>query len=107
MPKQHDERLGRIGDYWLSKKPGRSAPDHAWCRTWYDERKRQTCRVSLGTADFPKASILLAEWVVANQRTRKAAPDQVLIETVLLNYWNDHAQHLPSANTQRLGLSYW
>jgi len=107
MRKQRDERLGQIGDYWLSKKPGRGETDDAWCRTWYDDRKRQTCRVSLGTADFSKASLFLAEWVVINQRTRKATPDQVLIETVLLNYWNDHAQHLPSAKTQWLGLSYW
>jgi len=36
-----------------------------------------------------------------------AEPDHVLLETILLNYWNDHAQHLPSAKTQWLGLSYW
>jgi hypothetical protein len=45
--------------------------------------------------------------VVASARSRKAPADQVLIDRVLLNYWNDHAQHLPSAKTQWLGLSYW
>ena len=107
MRKQRIQRPGQIGSYWLSKKPGRNGSEEAWCRTWYDLRSRQTSRVSLGTADFHEASLQLAAWVVANERPRKAAPDQVLIETVLLNYWNDHAQHLPSANTQRLGLSYW
>jgi len=107
MRKQTIQRLGQIGDYWLSKKPRRDRADDTWCRTWYDERTRQTCRVGLGTADFQEASVRLAAWVVSNQRPRKAAPDQVLIETVLLNYWNDHAQHLPSAKTQKLGLSYW
>ena len=38
---------------------------------------------------------------------KNGGPEQVLIETVLLTYWNDHAQHLPSSKTQWLGLSYW
>lgn len=81
--------------------------DEAWCRTWCESGTRQTCRVSLGTTDFQEASLLLAAWVVENERPRNAAPDCVLMETILLNYWNDHAQHLPSARTQWLGLSYW
>ena len=100
-------RPGQIGSYWLSKKPGREGAEDACGRTWYDVRTRQTCRVGLGTTDFREASLRLAAWVVASARSRKAAADQVLIETVLLNYWNDHAQHLPSAKTQWLGLSYW
>src|SRR5487761_654290 len=107
MRKRCIEHVGQIGNYWLSRKSGRDGADDAWCRTWYDVRARQTRRVSLGTTDFQEASLRLAAWVVANQRSHKAAPDQVLIEAVLLNYWNDHAQHLPSADTQWLGLSYW
>ena len=61
----------------------------------------------LGTSDFQAAQLELAGWVIANQRPKNAAPDQVLIETVLLTYRNDHAQHLPSSKTQWLGLSYW
>jgi hypothetical protein len=100
-------RPGQIGSYWLSKKPGRERAEDAWCRTWYDLRTRQTRRVSLGAADFREASLRLAAWVVASARSRKAPADQVLIDSVLLNYWDDHAQHLPSAKTQWLGLSYW
>jgi len=107
MQKQSNQRPGQVGSYWLSKKPRRDRIDDMWCRTWYDTRKRQTCRVSLGTTDFQEATLRLASWVVTNARSRKATPDQVLIESVLLNYWNDHAQHLPSSKTQRLGLSYW
>jgi hypothetical protein len=107
MRNPSNQRLGQIGGYWLSRKQRRERADQTWCRTWYDNRTRQTRRVGLGTADFQEASLRLAAWVVTNERSRKAAPDQVLIETVLLNYWNDHAQHLPSAKTQRLGLSYW
>ena len=35
------------------------------------------------------------------------APDQVLIENVLLSYWLEHAQKLPSASTAWNGLAYW
>jgi len=30
-------------------------------RTWYDKASRQTCRVSLGTADFQEASLALGK----------------------------------------------
>jgi len=105
MPNQ--DRPGQIGSYWLSKKPRRDRAAEPWCRTWYDERTRQTRRVSLGTSDFQTAAIKLAQWVVANERQYGQAPDEVLIDTVLLNYWNDHAQHIASAKTARLNLSYW
>jgi hypothetical protein len=106
LRKETVERPGQIGKYWLSKKPRQDRVDRSWCRTWYDEGKRQTCRVSLGTADFQEASLRLAAWVIANKRSQMAAPDQVLIETILLNYWNDYAKDLPSAPMQWLGLSY-
>jgi integrase len=76
-------------------------------RTWFDERARQTRRLSLGTTDFQEASLLLANWVVANARPPKAAASEVLIDTILLNYWSDHAKDLPGAKTQWNGLSYW
>lgn len=99
---------GQIGNYWLSKKPGRERAAGAWCRTWYDKRSRQTCRVSLGTADFQEASLALANWVVLNDKDDNSTrPDQVLIENVLLTYWLEHAQTLPSASTAWNGLAYW
>ena len=107
MRKQRNQHPGQIGECWLSKKPDRNGPEDAWCRTWYDSNTRQTCRVSLGTSDLRASQLQLAAWVIANQRPRNAAPEQVLIETVLLTYWSDHAQNLPSAETQRLGLSDW
>jgi hypothetical protein len=89
------QRPGQIGEYWLSKKPGREGHNDTWCRTWFDERARQTRRLSLGTTDFQEASLLLANWVVANARPQKAAANEVLIDTILLNYWNDYAKDLP------------
>ena len=103
-----DPRPGQIGSYWLSKKPGRQTNKDAWCRTWYDPGTRQTSRVSLGTADFQAASLKLANWVVANDKGDNATgPDRVLIESILLTYWLEHAQKLPSALTAWNGLAYW
>jgi integrase len=105
---QSKPKPGQIGRYWLSKKPGRDGAADAWCRTWYDERARQTCRVSLGTADFQEASLELANWAVENGKgDAETRPDEVLVETVLLTYWFEHAQKLPSASTSWNGLAYW
>jgi hypothetical protein len=97
-------RRGQIGNYWLSKKTRKDRSDPMWYRTWYDAAARQTCRVGLGTTDFQEATVRLAAWIVENERTHLATPDEVLIESILLNYWNDYAKDLPSAETQRLGL---
>src|SRR5260221_3419731 len=107
MRKATAPRLGQIGDYWLSKKPRKDREDHHWCRTWYDRGKRQTCRVGLGTNDFQEATRRLAAWVIAHERSHLATPEEILVDVVLLNYWNDHAQHLSSSKTQKLCLSYW
>jgi hypothetical protein len=49
-----------------------------------------------------------ANWVLANDKgDNKTRPDEVLIENVLLNYWLQHAQKLPSASTAWNGLAYW
>ncbi len=99
---------GQVGNYWLSKRPGRKGPDDAWYRTWYDQRSRQTCRVSIGTADFQEASRTLATWVIENDKNSgDASRDKVRIQTVLLNYWFEHAKKLPSASTAWNGLAYW
>ena len=107
MPNPARSRPGQIGDYWLSKRPGKDPQKTPWCRTWFDANTRQTSRASLGTTDFHEASLLLADWVVNNVRPDKAAPEQVLIDNVLLGYWNNHAKDLPSANAQWNGLAYW
>ena len=64
--------------------------------------------VSLSTADFQEASLALANWVVENGKGNAGIKaEQVLIETVLLTYWLEHAQTLPSARTAWNGLAYW
>ena len=50
------DRLGQIGDLWLSKRRG----SQQWCRTWYEAG--QTKRSSLATADLEEAKLALLDW---------------------------------------------
>lgn len=97
------ERLGAIGDYWLSKRPG----SEQWCRTWYDTTTRQTRRASLGTSDLQEGKLKLWEWFAANGRVSQQAPQESPLELVLVRYWEHHARSLPSAETAKIALSYW
>ena len=86
------DRIFQIGDYWLSRRKGRSA----WYRTWYDEQARQTRRHSLETDDLEAAKIALADWVAAHGAITGHATDDISVGTVLLRYYTQHAQHLRS-----------
>jgi integrase len=96
-------RLGQIGDYWLSKRPG----SEQWCRTWYDATTRQTRRASLGASDFQAAQIALAGWVVQHARLGKQEPQEVPLEQVLVRYWHRIGKDLKSSDTVEIALSYW
>lgn len=98
---------GQIGDFWLSKKPGRQGADDAWCRTWYNGKSRQTCHISLGTADFHEASTALADWVVLNSRPQNARRDLASIDHILLSYWEDHGKFVSSPKTLQAELARW
>lgn len=104
---RNQPKLGQIGEYWLSKKPGRTGARDPWCRTWYDPRKRQTCRVSVGTADFQEATHRLAKWVVDNRRPINERPETSLIDRILVSYWNNHATFSASAKTEKYLLALW
>lgn len=98
---------GQIGKYWLSQKSGRKGHDGAWCRTWYDPKCRQTRSVSLGTSDFSVASKALAEWVVKHGERQFLDPANVLIDEVLLRYWNAHGCNRPSHKSIFDNLAAW
>ncbi len=121
MPRAQTDRLYQIGEYWVSKHPQR--PDGDWCRTWYDPTGRQTRRVSLGTADLSAAARELRNWYgkhllglskaqskhdrPVDNATGPKPPNAILIEAVLLAYWDGHAKSLPSSKTEFLALGYW
>ena len=103
MPRKRQHRPGQIGDYWLSRRT--NSP--MWCRTWFDERTRQTKRASLGTTDLRNAEIKLAQWVVSNGEMRGNRPEAVALETVLVRYYQNHAMRLRSAEQARYALRRW
>ena len=103
MPKHRDDKPGRIGDYWLSKRPNSAM----WCRTWFDAASRQTRRASLGTDDFQRAQVELARWYAANGTIQDAAPETLPLATILVRYWEHQAKHLKSADQARHALRKW
>ncbi len=103
--KRQDDRAFKLGDYWLSKRPdGRS---ELWCRTWYDDKSRQTRRASLGTADFEEAKLKLADWILNHGTMTEEDPAAVPMASVLLRYYNEHGSKVRSHVSIKLSLDKW
>ena len=99
------QRPGQTKEFWLSKRPdGKSA---SWCRTWFDNATRQTRRASLGTADFQEAETQLIQWVAAHAEKREESAGEVLLEELLIRYYENHARKIPSAEQARYALDKW
>lgn len=97
------ERIGEIGDFWLSKRPG----SEQWCRTWFDSATRQTKRASLGTADLQEGKLKLFEWFAKYGRTGQLEAQAALLSMVLIRYWQQHGESLASAEMTKIALGYW
>lgn len=97
------ERIGEIGSFWLSKRPG----SDQWCRTWYDADSRQTKRASLGTADLQEGKLKLYEWFSKYGRHGQQEAQEVALETVLYRYWQQHGESLASKEMTKIALGYW
>lgn len=97
------ERLGQIGEFWLSKRPG----SEQWCRTWYDADTRQTRRASLGAGDVQAAKVKLWEWFSRHGKVSKQDAQETPMETVLVRYYQQHACKLASEEMARIGMAYW
>ena len=100
MRRPYDERIGQIGDYWLSQRPNSTA----WCRTWFDGTSRQTRRASLGTDDLEAACIALARWVTLHGHRAAQKPSETLMGDVFARYMEKHGQHTVGAGVQRRNL---
>src|SRR5258708_6221752 len=98
MPEQF-----RIGKWFLDKRP--NSP--SWCVCWFDSATRQTRRSSLSTEDFQVAKTRLAEHVTRHQMLKKVDPDEVLLEVILIRYWEEHGSRIPSAEQARFALGKW
>lgn len=97
------ERIGQIGEYWLSKRAG---SEH-WCRTWFDPATRQTRRASLGTDDLQAAKLTLYEWFAKHGRVTKQEASDTSLEMVFVRYYQQHAEGTESAEMARVALGYW
>jgi len=91
----------QIGDYWLSKR--QNSPN--WCRTWFDRDTRQTRRVSLGTGDFERAKVLLAQWVTTHGDWSQTGAGDVMLADVFTRYHEQHVRHeVAQPDSQRRSL---
>lgn len=97
---QCSDRSGQVGDYWLSKRPN----SRFWCRTWFDDASRQTCRTSLRTDDLAAARIALARWVTLHGHRAAQQPRDVLMGDVFARYMEKHGRHTTGAGVQRRNL---
>jgi integrase len=101
--RKRPQHPGSIAGYWLGKRDG----SECWHRCWYEERTRQTRRVSLGTTDFDEAEVELARWVTNNADMRQQRPEQVTVARVLSRHYEHHGRHLRSAEAVRFSLLRW
>lgn len=99
MPDKRD----RIGDFWISPHP-RSG---VLCRTWYDERSRQTRRVSLRTRDLEEGRLKLAAFVLQGRVLRHEAPSAVTLDLILARYYEEHGHGRPAWRNIRRALDLW
>ncbi len=93
----------RIGKWFLYKRP--NSPN--WCVCWFDPETRQTRRASLRTTDFQVAKIRLAEHVTKHEPLNKVDPEGVPVEALLIRYWEEHGNAIPSAEQARFALAKW
>jgi integrase len=98
MPEQF-----RIGNWFLDKRP--NSPN--WCVCWFDPATRQTRRASLRTENFQVAKVRLAEHVTKHETLRNVELEAVLLEAILIRYWEEHAKNIPSAEQARFALAKW
>ena len=93
----------RIGTYFLDRRP--NSP--SWCACWYDPETRQTRRTSLRTTDFQEATLRLARFVTNHETLRDVRQDEMLLETILVRYYEHYARNIKSAVQARIALGIW
>ena len=100
MPRYRTKGLFQIGEFWIDWR------GPALYRFWYDRSTKRVRRESLGTSDLRAAETKLTEWYVKNKRPRDAEPEDVSLEAVLLNYYTEHAQNIPSSEQAQIACGH-
>lgn len=99
------EKRFTLGEFWLDKRP--DGASDAWQITWYDGRKRQTRQRSTGTSNFELAQRRLAEHYIANGERKHEPAVSVLLEHVLMRYYENHARKLASRKFAHYAITHW
>lgn len=99
-----EERF-RLGEFWLERRS--DGASDTWQISWYDKRRRQTRQRSTGTADFELAQRRLAEHYVARGERHEEPAAAVLLEHVLMRYYEQHAKALPSEHFADFAIDCW
>lgn len=92
----------RIGDYWLTKH----STSPYWQRTWYDAKRKQVCRRSLGLKDFRDAKDALTDWWLKENRPVNADPADISLPGILVDYYEGHASKKASAVQAKIACRY-
>jgi hypothetical protein len=79
----------------------------AWQITWYDGHRRQTRQRSTRTSDFELAQRRLAEHYIAQGERKQEPAASVLIEHVLMRYYETYAKKLPSEHFAAYAIAHW
>jgi hypothetical protein len=99
-----EERF-QLGEFWLDRRA--DGASDAWQITWYDKRRRQTRQRSTRTADLELAKRQLAEHYIARGERHQEPAANVLIEHVLMRYYEAHAKKLPSEHFASYAIAHW
>lgn len=90
----------RLGDFWLSKRPGRPQ----WHITWFDRATRQTRRLNTRTDDHQVANRLLAEHYIRFVDLENEEPSEISLQVILDRYYREHAVHVASAEQAKYAI---
>jgi integrase len=96
-------RKGRKEKYWLGKRQG----SDSYYTFWFNAETRQTSRISHGTTDFREAEIAHYKFVIENEKPKNQQPNDALLSTCLMRYYNQHGSKIPSSTMAKVGCGLW
>ena len=75
-----------------------------WYVTWTVGTRSN--RVSTRTRDRGEAEKFRAAWVLERDRRPEAKPDEIAVEAILDDYWENHAKNLASAERAKIAIKH-
>ncbi len=97
------EKLFVVGDYWLTRVAGRPC----YYIAWHDPARGGRRTKSTGCTDLDAVKQVILDHVLRVSTIRNAPPESLQLDVVWIRYWEEHAQHLLSAQPTRICLTKW